>query len=44
MHMVVGLSAGVGAGLIAVGLTTGLGYVALRLVVDVMGRRLKSPQ
>jgi hypothetical protein len=43
-QMFMGLSAGVGIGLVALALTTGLGYAALRLVVDVMAWRLKLPQ
>lgn len=44
MQLVVGLSAGVAIGLTVVALTTGVGYGVLRLVVDVMAWRLKSPQ
>lgn len=43
-HLVVSMSAGVGIGLTVLALTTGLGYGVLRLVVDVMAWRLKTPQ
>lgn len=44
MHLVVELSAGVGIGIAALALTTGLGYLALRVVVGSMARHLKTPQ